>query len=93
MLRLRDPADPSAPGLGFACFNPDFPGAYPFRVARLEHARPLLTALRPHAPPEPPYMQLVAEDDEPLHNQLIALGATLRLELLYLRGDLPEKGP
>ncbi|MBK9753402.1 MAG: GNAT family N-acetyltransferase [Nannocystis sp.] len=89
MLRLRDPADPGDPGLGFACFNPDFPGAYPFRVAHLTHARPLLTALRPHALPEPLYMQLVAEADEPLHNQLIALGATLRLELLYLRGDLP----
>lgn len=85
---LRLHADPVGPPLGFASFNPDFPGAYPFRVARPGLARPLLDALRPHARPGS-CMQLVVEDDEPLYQQLLSVGATLRLEIAFLRGDLP----
>jgi ribosomal protein S18 acetylase RimI-like enzyme len=88
-LRLRDPADPGAPGLGFASFDPEFPGAYPFRVARAAYARPLLAALRPYALPDRPYMQIVAEDDDELTAALLAAGAQLRLEILHLRGALP----
>lgn len=85
-LRLHDP-DPTAPPPGFASFDPDFPGAYPFRVARPGLARPLLIALRPHARPGTS-MQLVIEDDEPLYHRLLAVGAALRLEIAHLRGDL-----
>ena len=76
-----------APPPGFASFDPDFPGAYPFRVARPGLARPLLVALRPHARPDT-IMQLVIEDDEPLYHRLLAVGAALRLEIAHLRGDL-----
>lgn len=86
-LRLHDPADPTRVALGFASFNPDFPGAYPFRVADPKLARPLLLALRPHARPGT-FMQLVAEDDDALHALLVSVGATLRLEIAHLRGDL-----
>jgi hypothetical protein len=34
-------------------------------------------------------MQVVVEDDEPLLDRLVRAGAGLRLEMLYLRGDLP----
>ena len=67
----------------------DFPGAFPFRVARPGHARTLLLGLQPHALPELAHMHVVVEDDEPLRALLVAAGAELRLELLFLRGELP----
>jgi GNAT superfamily N-acetyltransferase len=84
-LRLHDPADPAA-ALGFASFDPAFPGAYPFRVVRPGLAPALLRALRPHAPAGT--CMLVVEDDEPLYTRLLAVGAALRLEISHLRGDL-----
>ncbi len=89
LLRLHDPENPHALGLGFASFNPDFPGAFPFRVARPGLARTLLLGLQPHALPEHPHMFVVVEDDEPLRAMLVAAGAELRYELLFLRGELP----
>lgn len=84
LLRLDDPDH----ALGFAAFDPQFPGAFPFRVARPALAGPLLRALQQHALPDS-FMQLVIEDDEPLSARLLAAGARLRLELLHLRGELP----
>jgi len=90
LMRLHDPAEPAALGLGVASFNPLFPGAFPFRVARPGLARTLLLGLRPHALPGEPLMNVVVEDDEPLRALLLGIGAELRLQLLFLRGDLPE---
>ncbi|HEY0136143.1 MAG TPA: GNAT family N-acetyltransferase [Nannocystis sp.] len=89
LRRLHDPADPTALALGIASFNPHFPGAYPFRVVRPGLARALLLGLRPHALPDEPRMHVVVEDDEPLRALLLEIGAVLRLQLLFLRGDLP----
>lgn len=89
LVRLHSDDDPAAIGLGFASFNPDFPGAFPFRVVRPGLARPLLLGLRPHARPELSQMNIVVEDDEPLRALFVDAGAALRLELLFLRGDLP----
>lgn len=91
LLRLRDPAAPARAALGFASFAPQFPGAYPFRVARPEYARALLLALRPHARPELPYMQIVAEDDEPLRACLLAAGASARFDIQAMRGSLADE--
>ncbi len=89
LQRLHDPADPTALGLGIASFNPHFPGAFPFRVARPGLARALLLGLHPHALPDEPHMHVVVEDDEPLRALLLEIGAVLRMQLLFLRGDLP----
>ena len=89
LLRLADPADPTALGLGFACFNPDFPGAFPFRVQTPGHARPLLTGLRPHARPDLPNMALVAEDDPGLVAALRGVGAAVHLEIVHYSGPVP----
>jgi len=86
-LRLSDPANPDDLGLGFASFDPHFPGAYPLRVARPGLAPALLHALRPHAR-DGDFMQLVVEDDDALTARLLAAGARLRLELVHLRGSL-----
>ncbi|MBA3549861.1 MAG: GNAT family N-acetyltransferase [Nannocystis sp.] len=87
LLRLRDPADPADLGLGFAAFAPHFPVAFPFRVARPALAGPLLRALRAHALPGN-IMNLAVEDDQPLTARLLTAGARLRMELLFLRGEL-----
>nr|ALD82532.1 NcyL [Nannocystis sp. MB1016] len=45
--------------------------------------------MRPQALPEPPFMQVVVEDDEPHERRLVRAGDVLRRVILYLRGDLP----
>lgn len=74
--------------VGYASFDPEFPGSYPFRVARPALAALLLSALRPHARPEPPYMQVVVEDDDALTELLVATGALVRLRAFHMRGPL-----
>ena len=71
---------------GVAVFNPSFPGAFPFRVTRPELASALLVELEPHALPEPPYMQVVVENDPELVRIMLDQGATVRLEVIHLRG-------
>ena len=90
LLRLVDPAAPGDARVGIASFDPAFPGAFPFRVAAPALAAPLLDALQPYARPEPPYMQVVIEDDAALTRALIDAGATVRLSALHLRGAIPS---
>jgi GNAT superfamily N-acetyltransferase len=89
LLRL---VDASAPGpVGFAAYDPRFPGAFPFRVADPTLAASLLAAIRPHELPDTPHMQIVSED-EALTAVLCAAGATVRLVALHMAGELP-RGP
>lgn len=79
--------------LGLAVFDPQFPGAFPFRAARPELALVLLHALRPHARAGDPWIQLVIEDQPELAGWLRAHGAALHLEMLQLRAALtPIRG-
>ncbi|MEO7736420.1 MAG: GNAT family N-acetyltransferase [Kofleriaceae bacterium] len=75
--------------VGFACFDPAFPGAFPFRVARPTLARALLHALAPYARPGDLDLQVVIEDDDALTEALIAAGAEVRHRLLHYAGPLP----
>ncbi len=86
LLMLEDPHTRAA--LGFASFSPEFPGAFPFRLARASLVRPLLEAIRPHALPEFSFMQVVVEAHDELEKALLDRGASLRLEILHLRGAL-----
>lgn len=88
LLRLVDPAAPDEARLGFASYDPRFPGAYPFRVADPALAAPLIEALRPHELPGTPYMQVVSED-APVADALIAAGAEVRLRALHMKGEVP----
>ncbi|MFO0625188.1 MAG: GNAT family N-acetyltransferase [Polyangiales bacterium] len=74
---------------GVACFNPTFPGVFPFRAASLGAASALLTALRPHALPEHDHVRLMVEADDGLRAALESLGAEVALETLHLRGEIP----
>jgi GNAT superfamily N-acetyltransferase len=82
-------AAPEGPPLGFAVFDPGFPGAFPFRVQRPALAAPLLRALRTHARDLGQPMGLVVEDDPALARLLLAAGASLRHEVLHMDGPLP----
>lgn len=73
--------------LGLAAFNPQFPGAFPFRVCDLDAVAPLLHAMRRHVPNDE-YVNLVAEDDQRLADLLISVGASVRHEILHLEGPL-----
>jgi hypothetical protein len=73
--------------VGFAAFDPEFPGARVFRVARPSLAAPLLAALRPHAPHA--QLGLVIDDDPALVALLLANGGSLALELLHYTGPVP----
>lgn len=93
LLRLRDPADPGVADLGFASFNPEFPGAFPFRLADPAYAAPLLAGLRPYARPDLPNMGIVAEADPGLTARMLAIGATVHLEFSHFSGPVPEDMP
>jgi ribosomal protein S18 acetylase RimI-like enzyme len=86
MVQLRD--EQLAP-VGVACFDPAFPGAFPFCAARPALAAPLLRALAPHARPGDLDLQVVIEDDGALADALIAAGAVVRMRLLHYAGPLP----
>lgn len=75
---------------GVACFNPGFPGAFPFRARELGGAAALLSAMRPHALASFDFVRLMIEDDPALHAALTGLGAEVTLEVMHLRGEIPR---
>jgi GNAT superfamily N-acetyltransferase len=74
---------------GVAVFDPTFPGAFPFRVARPELARALLEAMRAHKREAHDHVRFVAEDDEPLLAAMLAAGAERTMDVFHMRGDIP----
>jgi ribosomal protein S18 acetylase RimI-like enzyme len=75
--------------LGATVFDPSYPGAYPFRVTRPELAFELLRAVRPHARSSDDVVNMVIEDQPDVADALMAAGATLRLEIVHMKGPLP----
>ncbi len=86
LLALEDAAGAI---VGAAIFHPGYPGAFPFRVARRSLAVPFLRGLRAHARPTDAFVNLLAEDHPELVDLLLALGATVRLDLVRMSGPLP----
>lgn len=74
--------------VGFAAFDPAFPGAAPFRVASLPHARSLLEAVRPRALRGQAFLHLSVENDDALAAALRAAGGIVVLELARMTGNL-----
>jgi GNAT superfamily N-acetyltransferase len=87
LLMLEEPSMGKV--VGAAIFHPHFPGAYPFRVARPALALTLLRAIRPHARPEDVVVNVVVEEDLTIADALLALGASVKLEILHMKGHLP----
>lgn len=69
-----------------AIFNPDFPGAFPFRVMRPGFGEGFLGAFRPWAKFD--HVNFVVEDQPSLRAEMLAIGATVRLEIHHYRGSL-----
>ena len=84
LVQLRD-ADCAA--VGFAAFDPAFPGVRVFRVARPTLAAALLGAIYPHARDRA--LALVIDDDDATADLLVAHGAEVTLRLLHYTGALP----
>lgn len=70
--------------LGATVFDPTFPGAYPFRVARPDLALVLLDALRSHANPTDTLVNVVVEGQPDVADALLAAGATVKMESVHM---------
>ncbi len=74
--------------VGAAVFNPHFPGAYPFRVARPDLALGFLRAIRPFAREADMVVNVVVEARLDVADALVAAGAVVHLELVCMNGSL-----
>jgi len=74
--------------LGAGIFMAAIPGAFPCRLVAPEHAGAMLAHLRTLVPPEATYLQVGADDDDPLRAELERLGARVHLEIDHMRGAL-----
>lgn len=74
----------------YACFDPGFPGAFPFRVRTHLHLKAMLEALRPHARAGDAHLRLVAEDGSDEVEALIEAGAEVAMEFVHLDGPIPQ---
>jgi ribosomal protein S18 acetylase RimI-like enzyme len=81
LVTLRDEADAL---LGFAAFDPSFPGAATFSTVRPELGAALLAAMRAYADPAIDFVRVTVEGDRALADTVLALGAELTFELLRL---------
>lgn len=90
-MRLQDPDKPADARVGIACFQPKFPGTFPFRVARPTLAKNLLDAIRPFRSPDFEHVQVVVEDDAALKNLLVSAGGKVIFELMHMRGKIPAE--
>jgi GNAT superfamily N-acetyltransferase len=86
--------------VGFASFDPAFPGAFPFRARDEEAVRALFVAMRAHARPElhtDPWRkggaQVVIEGNEALAAALSARGAEVSMRTVFMQGELEPGGP
>ena len=83
-VQLRRDEEP----VGIGIFSPAIPGAFPFRISDPALAAAFLAHLRAIAPADATHVQVVVEDDVPLHDAILALGGYLLLEILHMRGPL-----
>ena len=74
--------------LGFAAYDPGFPGASVFRLARPTLAGTLFDALRPHARHD--HVMVLVEGDDALTALLEDAGATVRRRIQHMSGDVPR---
>jgi GNAT superfamily N-acetyltransferase len=72
--------------LGFAAFDPTFPGVLPIRVSDPTFARPLFAALRPHAKHD--HTRVFVEADRALADVLQRAGARLEFALFRMGGSV-----
>jgi ribosomal protein S18 acetylase RimI-like enzyme len=74
--------------VGFAAFDPSFPGAMPFEARRPTIARALLEAMRPYALAEHAAVRIGSTNDE-IWAVAEAAGAKIMLDTLRMEGPIP----
>ncbi|MBV8759073.1 MAG: GNAT family N-acetyltransferase [Deltaproteobacteria bacterium] len=74
--------------VGFAAFDPAFPGAAVFCADRPERAPELLDAMRAWADPRFDFVRVTVEGNAPLAEAVLAMGAELTFEILRLSSPL-----
>jgi ribosomal protein S18 acetylase RimI-like enzyme len=85
LVTLRDDFDAI---LGFAAFDPSFPGVATFCAEQARYAVPLLAAVRQYADPAFDFVRVTVEGHRPVADAILALGAELTFELLRLSAPL-----
>lgn len=75
-------------GVALGIFDPGFPGVYPLRAPDALHAISLLRAFRSFAGLDAPVVNMMIEDQNAMADELLDLGATLRLETLTMFGPI-----
>lgn len=83
LVVVRDPEV-----VAFAAFDPAFPGAAVFCADRPELAGSLLEAMRAVADSRFDFVRVTVEDDAPLAEAVLAMGAELTFEILRLSSPL-----
>ncbi len=71
-----------------AIFAPDFPGAFPFKVLRAGLGEGFLGSFRTWAKFD--YVNFVIEDQPALVDEMLGLGANVRMEIRHYRGSLAQ---
>jgi len=89
-VRVLESRLPDGAVVGLAVFDPQVPGAFPFRVRGSEHARALIEAMLEVPGNDKDFVQLVIEDDLATAQALERAGATRTLEILHMRGAIPK---
>ncbi len=79
--------------MGVAVFDPQYPGAFPFRCKSVEYARTLIEALRERYEGPSSFVQLVIEDAAVVVHALESAGATRVHDILHMRGPIPRESP
>lgn len=77
--------------MGFAAFDPHFPGAAPFRVRNIDVAAALFDGMRPYAKPEFDGLRVFVEGDKALEDAITAAGGRVVLRALRMAGELPRE--
>ncbi len=72
-----------------AIFDPDFPGAYPFRAKDGTTALALLAAL--HAFAKHDFIQVVVEGQPTVRDALVEAGAVVRFEIVHMSAPLGRR--
>jgi len=88
MVRLKINSNPKDYKTGFMCFDPSFPGAYPFKVSSVKFAIPLIVWMKSQVLHDVPYIQIFIEDNEELTSLLLNAGAWSDLQLLNMEVNL-----
>ena len=88
VVRDREPFGRGRDILGFAAYDPTFPGAAVFCATRPDLAGALLDAMRAWADPRFDFVRVTVEGNPPLAEAVLAMGAELVFEILRLSSPL-----